>query len=341
MFTGLFSKNDDVSTNNCGLQTSVDLNKAFPRVGTFGDEQMRNAAIIVSIGQEMRVPPRGWVIAVATAIQESYLNNVGHLGEANDHDSLGLFQQRPSQGWGTPAQIMDPRYSSRKFYEKLMTVPGWEGAPLTTAAQRVQRSAYPNAYARHENVATTIVNTITDGGARAAGNSVDMRCVLGAEISASGWTSPVLGEIVSGFRTASRPTHHGVDIGAPRGAEIHAASAGRVIQMRCDARTSDGRPWGCGRDGSPSIKGCGWYVDILHAGGIITRYCHMGAPPKVSIGQTVTAGQLLGQVGSTGNSSGPHLHFEVHRDGDRSSAGAIEPGRFMREMGAPLGDGKP
>jgi murein DD-endopeptidase MepM/ murein hydrolase activator NlpD len=341
MFTGFFNKKEEVSSNGCGLQSSVDLNKTFPRVSTFGDEQMRNAAIIISVGQELKIPPRGWVIAVATAIQESYLNNVGDLGAANDHDSLGLFQQRPSQGWGTPAQIMDPRYSSKKFYEKLITVPGWEGLSLTMSAQRVQRSAYPNAYARHESVATLIVNTITDGGARAVGNLVDMRCVLGNEISASGWTSPALGEIVSGFRTASRPTHHGVDIGAPRGAEIHAASAGRVIQMRCDARAPGGGAWGCDRDGSPSVLGCGWYVDILHAGAIMTRYCHMGSQPRVSVGQAVTAGQVLGLVGSTGNSSGPHLHFEVHRDGDRSSAGAIEPSRFMQEMGAPLGDGKP
>jgi murein DD-endopeptidase MepM/ murein hydrolase activator NlpD len=341
MFTGIFKENEAVSTNSCGVQTAIDLNREFPRVGSFGDEQMRNAAIIVSVGQEMKVPPRGWVVAIATAIQESYLNNLGHLGSTNDHDSLGLFQQRPSQGWGTPEQIRDPKYSSRKFYEKLVSVSNWEDLSLTTAAQRVQRSAYPNAYARHENVATNIVNSLTNGGARAVGSSVDMRCVSGTEISASGWTSPVLGEIVSGFRTAARPTHHGVDIGAPRGAEIYAASGGRVTQMRCDARGPDGSPWGCGRDGSPSVRGCGWYVDILHAGAIMTRYCHMGSQPRVSVGQTVTAGQVLGQIGSTGNSSGPHLHFEVHRDGDRSSAGAIEPARFMQEMGAPLGDGKP
>src|SRR4029453_12564171 len=97
----------------------------------YGDEQMHNAAIIIAVGQRMKVPPRGWVIAIATAIQESSLRNLGDLGARNDHDSLGLFQQRPSTGWGTPAQIMDPQYSSTKFYEKLLQVPDWQTLPLT------------------------------------------------------------------------------------------------------------------------------------------------------------------------------------------------------------------
>jgi murein DD-endopeptidase MepM/ murein hydrolase activator NlpD len=84
--------------------------------------------------------------------------------------------------------------------------------------------------------------------------------------------------------------------------------------------------------------GCGWYVDVLHAGNVITRYCHMGRQPYVSIGDEVVVGQVLGVVGSTGHSSGPHLHFEVHVNGDRSSAGAIDPVPFMREHGAALGE---
>src|SRR5205823_10322367 len=119
-------------------------------VGRWDSSQVANAAIIVAVGQQSHVPPRGWVIAVATAMQESSLTNLGDLGARNDHDSLGLFQQRPSQGWGTPAQILDPRYSARKFFEHLLAVSGWEKLPLTVAAQRVQLSAYPDAYAKHE-----------------------------------------------------------------------------------------------------------------------------------------------------------------------------------------------
>jgi murein DD-endopeptidase MepM/ murein hydrolase activator NlpD len=337
---GLFDEKADVYGYGCGTGAAmVDPRAAkLPRAGQLGDEQMRNAAVIVQVGQQMQIPPRGWVIAVATAMQESRLVNVGYLGSRNDHDSLGLFQQRPSQGWGTPEQVMDPQYSSRKFYEKLLTVANWERLALTDAAQRVQRSAYPDAYAQHEPTASLTVNVLTNGGARAAGGAVDLRCVGAGEISASGWTAPLKGKIVSGFRTAGRPTHHGVDIAANKGTPIHASAAGTVIRMRCDARLG-GRSITCDRDGSPQVKGCGWYVDILHAGAVVTRYCHMVKQPDVQLGQSVAAGQQIGVSGSSGNSSGPHLHFEVHLDGDRSSNGAVNPEGFMRDVGAPLGEG--
>src|SRR2546423_331845 len=122
--------------------------------------QARNAAVIIGVGQRMGIPVRGWVIAIATALQESDLIN---SGTATDHDSLGLFQQRPSQGWGTPAQIMDPAYASAAFYSALRHVPGWETLPLTVAAQRVQHSAFPDAYAKHEARATEIVAAYTGG----------------------------------------------------------------------------------------------------------------------------------------------------------------------------------
>src|SRR5262249_11253859 len=178
--------------------------------GSLAPEQMRNAAIIVRVGQQMQVPPRGWVIAIATALQESGLRNLPNLGASNDHDSVGLFQQRPSQGWGTVAQIMDPEYASRKFYEHLLNVPGWQTMALTDAAQAVQRSAFPNAYAKHESLASLAVNLLTGGAANAVGALTTLRCAAAGEISASGWTVPAKGPIVSGFRTPSRPTHQGV-----------------------------------------------------------------------------------------------------------------------------------
>jgi cell wall-associated NlpC family hydrolase len=126
-------------------------------------EQAGHAAVIVGVGQRLGVPPRGWVIAIATALQESRLRNLGHLGTDNDHDSLGLFQQRPSQGWGTPAQIMTPDYAAGTFYDRLQQVPRWQTLPLTDAAQAVQRSAYPDAYAKHETRAAAIVAAHTGG----------------------------------------------------------------------------------------------------------------------------------------------------------------------------------
>ncbi|HLL68113.1 MAG TPA: M23 family metallopeptidase [Micromonosporaceae bacterium] len=323
----------------CGDSEMVDPDLAdLPRAGLLGAEQTRNAAIIIRVGQELNVPPRGWVIAVATAMQESWLRNLGHLGERNDHDSLGLFQQRPSAGWGTPEQVTDPEYAARKFYEKLITINGWQTLSLTDAAQRVQISAYPDAYAKHEPTATNVVNLLTDGAARAVGAIDALRCVSAGEISASGWTAPIVGPVGSEFRSASRPTHQGVDITAPRETPVRAASGGVVVKVRCRATTEGGWNWGCDRDGSSSIRGCGWYIEIMHADAVITRYCHLVRRPLVNVGQAVAAGEELGRSGSSGRSSGPHLHFEVHINGDSGDSGAVDPIQFMRERGAPLGE---
>jgi hypothetical protein len=94
---------------------------------------------------------------VATPLQESKLENLGHLGAHNDHDSLGLFQQRPSVGWGTPEQLTDPDYAAEQFYRALQQVPGYAEQPLTSAAQTVQVSAFPDAYAQWEKMAADLV----------------------------------------------------------------------------------------------------------------------------------------------------------------------------------------
>jgi hypothetical protein len=145
----------------------------WPQVGSYDSEQIGLATTIVSVGAQMGVPVRGWVIAVATAIQESDLRNLA----GGDQDSIGLFQQRPSQGWGTPQQVHDPVYASHKFYDKLLTVPGWQGMALTDAAQAVQRSAFPDAYAKHEPDATLLVTTVGSSGNRAM--SIDLGQCLG------------------------------------------------------------------------------------------------------------------------------------------------------------------
>ncbi len=163
------------------------------------------------------------------------------------------------------------------------------------------------------------------------------QAALAACGAAGPWTQPVHGPIVSGFRTPQRPNHQGDDIAAPPGTTIVAASAGTVTVVTCQAIAPDGSDYGCDHDGSPTIKGCGWYVEIQHGGGIMTRYCHMKTRPTVAVGQPVAPGEPIGLVGSSGNSSGPHLHFEVHINNDRSSNGAVDPERFMREHGAPLG----
>lgn len=333
---GLFDDSSVAYAYGCGNSNPLDPNAQLPDVTGLNQEQVRNAAIIIAVGQQLKVPPRGWVIGIATALQESVLTNLPYLGTANDHDSIGLFQQRPSQGWGTPEQLADPAYQSRKFFQKMLTIDNWVALPLTVVAQAVQRSAYPDAYAKHEPLATDIVNVLTGGGGRAAATVLALRCAAAGEIAASGWTIPVKGPITSGFRTASRPSHNGVDIGVPKGTQIHAAAAGMVITVLCNAHIGS-RPYSCDRDGGMQVTGCGWYVEILHAGNVITRYCHQVQKPLVVVGQSVAAGEVIGLSGSSGNSSGPHLHFEVHLDGDSSRLGAVNPIAFMTQMGAPLG----
>ncbi len=337
LLAGLFPQNASTASasTGCGTGQPIDLSGVLPHVSTLTTDQVRNAAIIINIGIELHVPPRGWVVGVATALQESRLTNLPNLGGRNDHDSIGLFQQRPSQGWGTPAQLADPAYQSRKFFQKLLTVPNWQSLPLTTAAQRVQVSAYPDAYAKHEQMASEIVDTLTGGAARAVGNLLVLSCTSGVEIAASGWTAPVRGPLTSGFRTADRPGHNGVDISVPKGTPIRAAAAGIVLVATCEAHIG-ALPYSCDRDGGPAILGCGWYVDILHAANVITRYCHQRVRPYVRVGDRVKAGDIIGLSGASGNASGPHLHFEVHIDGDGSSRGAIDPVPFMRRVGAPL-----
>ncbi|MDI3416957.1 heavy metal transporter [Streptomyces luteolus] len=120
-------------------------------------EQAVNAATISAVGTSRGMPERAVTIALATALQESALRNIDH----GDRDSLGLFQQRPSQGWGDTDQIMDPVYASGKFYEHLDKVPGYSRLPLTVAAQRVQRSGFPQAYAKHEPDAALLSAALT------------------------------------------------------------------------------------------------------------------------------------------------------------------------------------
>jgi hypothetical protein len=130
-----------------GAQSKIDLN----------DEQTANAKAIIAATKKAGLPKRAAVISIATSLQESKLENLGHLGDKNDHDSLGLFQQRPSSGWGSPEQITDPEYSTLAFLKGLKQVDGWQDMPLTDAAQTVQVSAYPDAYAQWERQAADIV----------------------------------------------------------------------------------------------------------------------------------------------------------------------------------------
>jgi len=124
---------------------------------TLGFEQAAHATTIAAVGKRLGIPDHGVTIALAAALQESRLHNLDH----GDRDSLGLFQQRPSQGWGTASQVMTPRYAAAAFYQHLARVSGWQTLPVTTAAQRVQRSGSPSAYASWEGEARAIAQATT------------------------------------------------------------------------------------------------------------------------------------------------------------------------------------
>lgn len=131
-------------------------------------EQANNIALIVAGSIRQGLPARAASIAVATAIQESSLRNIDY----GDRDSVGLFQQRPSQGWGSVEQIMDPYYSTDRFYEALRQISNWPDLEITVAAQAVQRSAFPDAYADHEEEGRLWASALT-------GHGGDVTCDLG------------------------------------------------------------------------------------------------------------------------------------------------------------------
>ncbi|MEV6596589.1 hypothetical protein AB0M36_06920 [Actinoplanes sp. NPDC051346] len=140
-------------------------------VAGLNQAQMNNAAVIVRVAQERGLPRRAMLVAMMTGMQESSLRNLANPsvpasldrpneGAGDDFDSLGVFQQRPSQGWGTVAQLMNPRYAANAFYERLLKTSDWESESLGDAAQAVQRSAIPGAYAKHEKRATQVVDAL-------------------------------------------------------------------------------------------------------------------------------------------------------------------------------------
>lgn len=149
-------------------------------------EQVQNAKKIQATGVALKIPPRGQVVALATALQESGLRNLNN----GDRDSLGLFQQRPSQGWGTAAQVRDPVHASTSFYTHLKKIAGWQSMTVAQAAQAVQASGFPDAYAKWEPLATALqkalAKAIKDGGGsgkdtdKGDGDQVDARAGVSA-----------------------------------------------------------------------------------------------------------------------------------------------------------------
>ncbi|MEU3599679.1 peptidoglycan DD-metalloendopeptidase family protein [Streptomyces sp. NPDC006798] len=260
--------------------------------------------------------PRAAVIGIATAYQESRLRNLpgGHL------DSAGLFQQRPSQGWGTHAQVTDPVYAATKFFTTLkQAAPDWKSMLLWEASHKVQRSGSPMAPATFELAAAKLVVEFSGGSsgrhAKPYDPAKDQPIAPAPQTPAetvapsSGWVTPVSTEPATAFGTKgsmwASGQHTGTDFPAPQGTPVVAAGAGKVVETG----------W---------AGAYGQSVVIEHDGGVRTRYAHLSAI-GVSVGQTVQAGDAIGAVGSTGNSTGPHLHLEFIVNGV-----AVDPMTYLR-----------
>ncbi|MFG2040855.1 hypothetical protein [Dactylosporangium sp. NPDC048998] len=140
-------------------------------------EQLANAATITAVGLTRKISHRGLVVALATAWQESKLENLA----GGDRDSIGLFQQRPSQGWGRPEQIADPRYAANAFFTSLLKVKGWENMRVTDAAQAVQRSAHPEAYEKWVDESEIMVRALSGDATGAVACSVSEAASRGPE----------------------------------------------------------------------------------------------------------------------------------------------------------------
>jgi hypothetical protein len=198
----------------------------------FSPEQAVNAATITAVGTARGLPERAVTIALATALQESALRNIDH----GDRDSLGLFQQRPSQGWGTERQIMDPIYSAGMFYDHLVEVPGYTRLPLTVAAQRVQRSGFPQAYAKHEPDATLLAAALT-GRAEAT-----LTCAGRPDATRVTGPDAVRSALVRDFgRDAMQETGAEVNGAATPHPTVTAETSGRTVTVPVEEGSGDGR----------------------------------------------------------------------------------------------------
>lgn len=254
-----------------------------------GAEQLQNAATIIATGKGMGANNSDLIVSIMTAMQESNLRNLKY----GDRDSLGLFQQRPSQGWGTAEQIMNPSYAATQFFKHLLAMKGRGKLSLTEQAQRVQRSAFPGAYAKWQDMAKSVVAATT----------------FQALTGNAGFRRPVNGPVSRDWAHHSnlpRGTDFGVGVGTP----VMAAMGGSVT-------TSKDLP-GAGNGGYRSY---GRYITIGN-GLDSTLYAHL-SKRSVKTGQSVRPGQLIGFSGNTGNSTGPHMHFETWRGGKD-----IPPGSF-------------
>ncbi|WP_308468460.1 M23 family metallopeptidase [Rathayibacter soli] len=300
---------------------------------TLDKTQLTHAAAIITVaGQVQGVGRQGALVALMGALTESSLRMLANTsaypdsatypndGNGSDHDSLGMFQMRPQSGWGTVAQLMDPVYQAKAFFggptgpnypspHGLLDIPGWQQMDPGQAAQSVEVSAYPDRYQNYQPVAEAILATLTrardsngNPGSSAPSDLPEATQIV-FPLPAGTWVK------TDGFGPRVDPItgqpsfHTGTDYGAPAGTPILAIAAGRV--------TAAG-----------PAAGYGNLIVIEHnVGGqvVASAYGHE-EHIYVQVGDLVTAGQHIADVGSEGHSTGPHLHFEIRPGGTNATA---------------------
>ncbi|QAY64844.1 M23 family metallopeptidase [Xylanimonas allomyrinae] len=300
--------------------------------------QLGHAATIIDVGSRIpNVEHEGVIVALTAALTESRLHNLANPsaypestrfandGIGSDHDSLGLFQMRPVAGWGTVAQLMDPTYQAEAFYggtggpnhgspRGLLDIPGWSELEPGAAAQAVEVSAHPDRYTAWVPVAEQVVAALThaaplvepvettspDAGSPGMASAGSATATVVFPLPQSTWTR------TSGYGTRTNPVlhvvrlHAGVDLAAVAGTPVLATADGRVVVAEHSG-------------------GLGNHVAVEHTidgTRVVSVYGHLLADSAaVTVGADVVAGQVIGHVGSTGNSTGPHLHFEIRPGG--------------------------
>ena len=210
--------------------------------------QARNASLISAIAVHRGMPAHAATIALAAALQESKLYNL----RGGDRDSLGLFQQRPSQGWGTPREILDPVHATNAFYDALARVPGYESMPVTVAAQRVQRSGYPSAYAVYEPDARALASALT--GFSPAAFACHLTPSSGTPAPAARRAAALRRTLAPAFGTVQVSVTEGsrLEITAtsgPQGWSIASYLVGRAPGLGLSHVGYDGRDWAVGSNG--------------------------------------------------------------------------------------------
>lgn len=336
--TGGFDTGSDETAGGgslaCGDVEVTDLDAA----------QAQNAAIVVDVAQELGLDEGAMVTALAVGLTESRLRNLAnpahpesmdlpHDGVGSDHDSVNVFQQRPSQGWGSVAELMDPAYAARAFFggpdgpnnsrgwpDGLLDFPGWEDLSVVDAADQVQVSAFPQRVGDQVPAARAILSQVAD-----------ITCEPvpgGGGLGEGSWSHPVPDfSIYWGNYGAQRLgyDHAGEDLAAPTGTPILAVTDGVVAHVSCTS-------W-LGRSPCQVVVDHG---DDEQGQNVQSVYVHMW-PTGVDVheGQSVVAGQPIGSVGSNGNSTGAHLHFEIWIGGHGQN---VDPTPFMATHGIALSE---